>query len=230
MSWESTIPYYRIINQTVKEKLGGLHSAKIVLHSVDFAEVVQLQHAGDWDGAAALLTSAAKGLRAAGAESIVICTNTMHKVADQVERAAGVPLLHVVDVVSDEIYRHHFKKVGLLGTRFTMEQDFYRNRLMANGIEAIVPNADDRNTVHRVIYEELCLGIVRDEARIAYRDIIQRLIDEGAHGIILGCTEIAMLIGQKDCAVPLFDTTEIHARAAAMCAMRSELAEETTVR
>jgi aspartate racemase len=226
MSWESTIPYYRIINQTVKEKLGGLHSAKIVLHSVDFAEVAQLQHAGDWDGAAALLARAAQGLRAAGAESIVICTNTMHKVADQIERAAGVPLLHVADVVSDEILRHGLKKVGLLGTRFTMEQDFYRNRLWANGVEAIVPNLNDRNTVHRVIYEELCQGIVRDEARIAFREIIQRLIDEGAEGIILGCTEISMLIGPQDCAVPAFDTTEIHARAAALCALRAELADD----
>jgi aspartate racemase len=226
MSWESTIPYYRIINQTVKEKLGGLHSAKIVLHSVDFAEVAALQHAGDWDGAAALLVHAAQGLRAAGAESIIICTNTMHKVADQVERAAGIPLLHVADVVSDEILRRGLKKVGLLGTRFTMEQDFYRNRLWANGIEAIVPNETDRNTIHRVIYEELCQGIVRDESRVAYREIIQGLIDEGVEGIILGCTEIAMLIGPQDCTVPTFDTTEIHARAAAMCALRAELADE----
>lgn len=222
MSWESTIPYYRIINQTVKEKLGGLHSAKIVLFSIDFDEMAQLQHAGDWDGAAAMLCRAAQGLRAAGAESIVICTNTMHKVAEQVERAAGIPLLHVVDVVSDELYRRGLKKIGLLGTRFTMEQDFYRNRLWANGIEAIVPNADDRDTIHRVIYEELCKGVVREESRKAYREIIARLIEDGAQGIVLGCTEIAMLIGPNDCAVPTFDTTEIHARAAALCAMRAD--------
>lgn len=223
MSWESTIPYYRIINQAVKEKLGGLHSAKIVLYSVDFDEIQQHQHAGNWDAAAQVLAKAATALRLAGADSFIICTNTMHKVADEVERAAGIPLLHVVDVVADEIRRKQIRKVGLLGTRFTMEQDFYRGRLLANGVEAIVPNTNDRNTVHRVIYEELCQGQVRDEARIAYREIIQRLIDEGAEGIILGCTEIAMLIGQQDSPVPVFDTTELHARAAAACMLSGSL-------
>ncbi len=214
MSWESTIPYYRIINQTVKEKLGGLHSAKIVLYSVDFEEIQRYQQAGDWAAAAQVLAHAANALRLAGADFFLICANTMHKVSDAVELAAGIPLLHVVDVLADEIKQRKIGKIGLLGTRYTMEQDFYRDRLSANGIQAVIPDASDRNTVHRVIYEELCLGKVSDQSRLAYREIIQRLIDDGAEGIVLGCTEIAMLIGQRDSAVPIFDTTEIHARAA----------------
>jgi aspartate racemase len=214
MSWESTIPYYRIINQTVKQKLGGLHSAKIVLYSVDFDEIQRHQHAGDWDATAQILAHAANALRLAGADFFLIGTNTMHKVADHVQQAAGIPLLHVVDALAAEIKRSKISKIGLLGTRFTMEQDFYRDRLSANGIQSIIPNANDRNTIHRVIYEELCLGRINDQSRLAYREIIQRLIDDGAEGIVLGCTEIAMLISQQDSAVPIFDTTEIHARAA----------------
>jgi aspartate racemase len=225
MSWESTVPYYRIVNQSIKQQLGGWHSAKLVLYSVDFAEIQRLEHAGDWDGAAQVLAQAANALRVVGADFFIICCNTMHKVADEVERAAGIPLLHIADALADEIKRRDgakIGKVGLLGTRFTMEQDFYRARLAANGIDAIVPNAADRATVHRVIYEELCLGQVDDRSRVAYREIIARLIDDGAEGIVLGCTEIPMLIGQSDSPVPIFDTAEIHARAAADYALRNQ--------
>jgi len=222
MSWESTIPYYRIINQSIKQQLGGWHSAKLVLYSVDFAEIQRLQQAGDWDAAAQVLGQAANALRLAGADFFLVCCNTMYKVADEVQRAAGIPLLHIVDALALEIKRRQIGKIGLLGTRFTMEQDFYRARLSANGIDAIIPNVADRNTVHRVIYEELCHGQVNDHARLAYREIIQRLINEGAEGIVLGCTEIAMLIGPQDSPVPIFDTAEIHARAAVDYALQNQ--------
>lgn len=222
MSWESTVPYYRIINESIRQKLGGWHSAKLVLVSVDFDEMQRLQHAGDWAAAAQVLVQAANALRLAGADFFLICTNTVHRVADDVQRVAGIPLLHVVDALAAEIKRSQVRKIGLLGTRFTMEQDFYRARLSANGVDAIIPNVADRNTVHRVIYEELCLGQVNDRARLAYREIIQRLIDDGAEGIVLGCTEIAMLIGQQDSPVPIFDTTEIHARAAVDYALKNK--------
>jgi aspartate racemase len=223
MSWESTVAYYQIINQTVKQKLGGLHSAKIVVFSVDFDEIQRAQQAGDWAGAAQLVGQAANALRLAGADFFLIGANTMHKVADEVQAAAGIPLLHVVDALAAEIKQRQGGKVGgkigLLGTRYTMEQDFYRARLSANGIDSVIPNLADRNTVHRVIYEELCLGQVNDQSRFAYREIMQRMIDDGAQGIVLGCTEIAMLVGQADCPVPVFDTTEIHARAAVAYAL-----------
>ena len=223
MSWESTIPYYRIVNEAVKERLGGLHSAKVVLYSVDFQEIEQLQHAGDWAAAGRILAGAARSLKLAGADFLVICTNTMHKVADAVESAAGIPLLHIADPTAREIKRCGIDKVGLLGTRFTMEQEFYRGRLTDHhSIEVVVPSASDREIVHKVIYEELCLGKVIDHSRSEYRRVIQRLVDDGAQGVILGCTEIPMLIGPQDSPVPVFDTTSIHAHSAAEWALSDE--------
>lgn len=220
MSWESTVPYYRLINQTVKEQLGGLHSARLLLYSVDFAQIERLQHAGDWDAAGAVLADAGRALRAGGAELLVICTNTMHKVADAVESASGLPLLHISDPTGEEIRRAGLQRIGLLGTRFTMEQDFYRQRLVErHGLDVLVPDADDRDTVHRVIYEELCLGTIREESRVRYRAIIERLVARGAQGVILGCTEIGLLVGADDAAVPLFDTTALHARHAALASL-----------
>ena len=215
MSWESTVPYYRIVNEAVKERLGGLHSAKLVLISVDFQEIEHLQQTGAWDEAGRILAEAAKSLRAAGADFVVLCTNTMHKVADAIERAVDIPLLHIVDPTAEAIKRAGMKKVGLLGTQFTMEQDFYRGRLNdRHHLEVIVPNEADRETVHAVIYGELCLGQVRAGSRAQYQKIIRNLVEEGAEAIILGCTEIALLIGPSDSPVPVFDTTRLHARKA----------------
>ncbi len=219
MSWESTVPYYRLINQTVKQELGGLHSARLLLYSVDFAEIERLQMSGDWDTAGQVLADAGRALRAGGAELLVICTNTMHKVADAVEAASGLPLLHIADATANEIRARGLHRVGLLGTRFTMEQDFYRQRLVGHGLEVLVPDADDRGIVHRVIYDELCLGQVRDESRQQYRRIIADLVARGAQGVILGCTEIGLLVGDDDASVPLFDTAALHARHAALAAL-----------
>jgi aspartate racemase len=215
MSWESTLPYYRIVNERVRQRLGGLHSAKLVLHSVDFAEIEALQHAGDWDAAGVILVEAARGLRAAGAEGLVICTNTMHLVAPAIEAAVDLPLLHIADATAARIREAGLSRVALLGTRFTMERDFYRQRIEAAGIEVIVPAAAQREIVHRVIYEELCLGRILDASRDAYRGIIEDLVARGAQGVILGCTEIGLLVGEGDASVPLFDTARIHAEAAA---------------
>ena len=216
MSWESTIPYYRIINETIKERLGGLHSARIVLYSVDFHEIERLQHAGNWEAAGTMLADAARSLEVAGAAFLVLCTNTMHKVASSIEAAVTIPLYHIADPTATAIQRAGFSSVGLLGTRFTMEQSFYRDRLSErHGLRVIVPGAEDRAVVHRIIYEELCLGIVKPESRSAYRGVIERLAAQGAQAIILGCTEIALLVDQQDSRVPLFDTAAIHARMAA---------------
>ena len=215
MSWESTVLYYRLINETVKARLGGLHSARLVLHSVDFHDIEVLQRAGQWDQAGELLAQAGRSLVAAGAEALVLCTNTMHKVAGAIERVVSVPLLHIADPTAAAIKAAGLSRVGLLGTGFTMEQEFYRERLRQRGVEAFVPPAADRQIVHRVIYEELCLGVVRDESRAQYLRIIDGLIREGAQGVILGCTEICMLIGPGDVAVPAFDTTKLHAATAA---------------
>lgn len=215
MSWESTIPYYRIVNERVRQRLGGLHSAKLVLHSVDFAGIEALQPADDWNAAGALLVEAARGLRAAGAEAIVVCTNTMHLVAPAIEAAVDLPLLHIADATAARIRAAGLSHIALLGTRFTMERDFYRQRIEAAGIDVIVPEASQREIVHRVIYDELCLGRILDASRDAYRAIIDDLIARGAQGVILGCTEIGLLVGEGDAAVPLFDTTRIHAEAAA---------------
>lgn len=216
MSWESTIPYYRSINEVVKQRLGGLHSAKIVLYSVDFQEIEALQRSGDWQRAGELLADTAQAIERAGADCVVLCTNTMHKVAAQIEAAIAIPLLHIADATAQRIQVAGLRKVGLLGTRFTMEQDFYKNRLSERyGIEVIVPNEDDREIVHRIIYDELCLGQIKDESRAQYRRIMQRMADEeGVEAIILGCTEISLLVDASDASVPLFDTTAIHAQAA----------------
>lgn len=223
MSWESTIPYYRLINEAVRERLGGLHSAKIILYSVDFDEVERLQREGRWSEAGELLANVARVLETAGADFLVICTNTMHRVAPAVEKAVAIPLLHIVDPTAEEIRRAGYNKVGLLGTRFTMEQEFYRGRLRErHGIEALIPPESDREIVHRVIYSELCLGQVRNASREEYRRIINGLVERGAQAVILGCTEISMLVGPDDSAVPLFDTTGIHARKAAEWAMSGQ--------
>jgi len=220
MSWESTIPYYRQINEFVKNRLGGLHSARIVLYSVDFAEIEQLQHRGDWEGAGQVLAQAARAVEAAGAEAVVVCTNTMHKVAPAIERAVSIPLIHIADATGEEIKAAGHSVIGLLGTRFTMEQDFYKGRLTErHGLELRVPDEADRALVHRVIYDELCQGIISDTSRTEFRRIMNALADEGAHAIILGCTEISLLVGAADSPVPLFDTTAIHARKAAEWAL-----------
>jgi aspartate racemase len=215
MSWESTIPYYRIINECVRDKIGGLHSAKLVLHSVDFAEIEALQHAGDWGAAGALLAVAAGGLRSAGAEAIVLCTNTMHLVAPAIEAAVDIPLLHIADATAQHIRSAGCARVALLGTRFTMEQAFYRERIEAAGIAVLTPDPAQRERVHRVIYDELCLGRTLDASRDDYRAIMSDLVARGAQGVILGCTEIGLLVSEGDADVPLFDTARIHAQYAA---------------
>ena len=219
MSWESTVPYYRQINEAVKAQLGGLHSAKIILYSVDFAEVEHLQSSGQWQTAGALLADIAKKLEQAGAEALVLCTNTMHKVADAITEAVDIPLLHIADPTARAIQQAGHTTVGLLGTRFTMEQDFYRQRLEQHGLTVLTPAPADRERVHQIIYQELCLGQVRNASRQAYLQVIADLGARGAQAIILGCTEIAMLIQPEDCSLPLFDTTALHARSAAHWAM-----------
>jgi len=212
MSWESTVPYYRLINEGVKQRLGGLHSARLILYSVDFAEVEHLQRTGDWVAAGALLAQAAQKLQGAGAEGLVLCTNTMHKVADAIESAVQIPLLHIADPTAAQVRQAGLGTVGLLGTRFTMEQPFYKDRLVQqHGLQVLVPSASDRDTVHRIIYEELCLGLVREVSRQAYQRVMADLVAQGAQAIILGCTEISLLVGPDDVPVPLFDTTAIHA-------------------
>lgn len=216
MSWESTVPYYRQINEIVKERLGGLHSAKLILYSVDFDEIERLQHCGNWEAAGAILAEAARALEAAGASFLVLCTNTMHKVASHIEAAVTIPLLHIADPTAIEIKRAGYSTIGLLGTRFTMEQPFYRDRLSKiHNLRVIVPELNDREIIHRIIYEELCLGIIKSESRNEYRRIIKAIASKGAEAIILGCTEISLLINQQDAVLPLFDTTAIHAKAAA---------------
>lgn len=223
MSWESTVPYYRLINEGVKQRLGGLHSAKLVLYSVDFHEIERLQHAGRWDEAGAQLAAAGRAVQAAGADFLVLCTNTMHKVAAAIEAAASIPLLHIADPTAQAIRQAGIQTVGLLGTRFTMEEDFYRGRLTEqHGLKVLIPDADDRAVVHRVIYEELCLGITREASRAAYRAIIARLVAQGAQGIVLGCTEIGLLVSAEDSPVPLFDTTALHAASAVDFALATD--------
>lgn len=220
MSWESTVPYYRQINETVKGHLGGLHSAKIVLYSVDFHDIERLQDSGDWEAAGRVLGEAARRLELAGSEFLVLCTNTMHKVAPAIESAVRIPLLHIADATADEIKQAGISTVGLLGTRFTMEQQFYRDRLCErHGLRVLIPEQEDREVVHRIIYEELCVGRVLPESHSEYRKIIAGLVAQGAEAVILGCTEISLLVGQHDSDVPLFDTTSIHARRAAEWAL-----------
>jgi aspartate racemase len=215
MSWESTAEYYRIINERVKERLGGLHSARLVLYSVDFAEVEALQDQGEWDTAAEVMVDAGLRVKAAGADFIVICTNTMHRMAGEVEQEVGLPVLHIADATARAVLSAGVGIVGLLGTRYTMEQDFYRGRLEEHGLTVLVPDEPGRTLVHDVIYGELCLGVTRAESKRRYLEIIDGLTDRGARAVILGCTEIGLLIGPDDTDVPVFDTTAIHAVAAA---------------
>lgn len=220
MSWESSSEYYRIINEVTKSKLGGLHSAKSVMYSVDFAEIEALQHQSRWQEAADVMVSAAQSLERAGADFVILCTNTMHKLADEIEANIQVPFLHIADATAKRIQSCGMQKIGLLGTRFTMEQDFYRGRLVnKHGLDVIVPKDNERELVHRVIYEELCLGTINLESKKRYVEIMHRLVESGAEGIILGCTEIELLIHTGDAVVELFPTTRIHAEAAVEAAI-----------
>jgi len=220
MSWESTLTYYSLINQGVRDQLGGLHSAELVLYSVEFAEIEKLQNAGLWEEAGRLLVTAAKKIESAGARALLICTNTMHKVAPQVEAAIDIPLLHIADATGRIIVGKGMKKVGLLGTRFTMEEDFYKGRLTEKfGIEVIIPSPEERDLVHRVIYDELCCGKIKETSKNAYVDIVNNLGRQGAEAVILGCTEISLLIKEQDASLPLLDTTAIHAREAVRFAL-----------
>jgi aspartate racemase len=216
MSWESTAIYYRLLNEIVRERLGGLHSAKLLLWSFDFAEIAELQHHGDWDGAGLLLVEAARKLEVGGAEGLLLCTNTMHKLADQVQASVSIPLIHIADATAVAIKRAGMQRPALLATRFTMEQDFYKGRLTDKyGLSPVVPDAAGRDMVHRVIYDELCQGIVTETSKTAYIEEAARLRrEEAADSIIMGCTEITMLIGQDDFDIPVFDTTRIHTEAA----------------
>ena len=210
MSWTSTGEYYRLLNQGVARRLGGLHSARLVLHSVDFEPVVAMQHDGDWAGTAKVLVEAAQGLQRAGAEGLLLATNTMHKVADELTGATGMPLLHIADATARRVLADGRRTVGLLATAFTMEQDFYTGRLREHGLDVVLPDAAQRADVHRVIYDELCQGVVRGKSRERYREVMADLVARGAEAIILGCTEISLLVGEQDASVPLFDTTAIH--------------------
>ena len=215
MSWESSLEYYRIVNETVKEKLGGLHSCKCLMYSVDFGVIEALQHQNKWDELTKLMIEAAQNLKHGGADFIVICTNTMHKMAPEIEHATGLNVLHIADVTGAAISKNQIQKVGLLGTRFTMEGDFYKKRLKDNyDIEVIIPEDADRQIIHDIIYNELCLGLIKDDSRQKYINIINKLCANGAEGIILGCTEIPLLIKQSDVLIPVYDTTKIHAESA----------------
>ncbi|MGE5776907.1 MAG: aspartate/glutamate racemase family protein [Chloroflexota bacterium] len=215
MSWESSLEYYRIVNETTKSKLGGLHSANCIMYSVDFAEVEELQHQDRWEEAAQLMIEAAQSLERAGADFVVLCTNTMHKLADQIQSNIGIPFLHIADATAQKIQDAGLRKIGLLGTRFTMEHDFYKGRLIDKfGLDVIVPDHEDREMIHRVIYDELCLGVVKQASREQYIRVMEKLVQAGAEGIILGCTEIELLVHDGDSQVPLFPTTMIHAVAA----------------
>ncbi len=215
MSWESTVGYYQAINKGIKESLGGLHSAKIAMYSVDFDPIEKLQHSGDWEGTAEILIDGARNIQAAGADVLLICTNTMHKVAPQIEKAIDIPLLHIADATAEVLVKKGINTVGLLGTAFTMEQDFYKGRLSNNyGLTVHIPSEADRKIVHNVIYKELCLGKVNPASKIEYLRIIEDLANQGAEAVILGCTEIGILVNQKDTDVTLLDTTYIHAKKA----------------
>lgn len=219
MSWESTVTYYQIINEAVKERLGGLHSAKCILYSVDFQEIEECQARGDWEKSGEILADAAVSLERAGADFIVICTNTMHKVAPVIQKAVSIPVVHIADATAAELKRKNISKVALLGTKYTMLQEFYKERLMAQGVEVLIPDDAGVELVNRVIYEELCLGIISEASKAEFLRIILELESQGAEGVILGCTEIGLLVKQQDTSVPLFDTTVIHATKAALQSM-----------
>lgn len=219
MSWESTVIYYQIINEVIKSKLGGLHSAKVVLYSVDFSEIEQFQVNGEWDKSAKVLSTAAQSLEKAGADFIAICTNTMHKVVPQIQKRIGIPIVHIAEATAGSLQNQGITKVALLGTKYTMTQDFYKAKIEDAGIQVLIPHEQGIELINRVIYEELCLGIVSEPSKQEYLRIISTLEQQGAQGVILGCTEIGLLIQQKDIALPVFDTTEIHATKAAMLAL-----------
>jgi aspartate racemase len=214
LSWRSSIEYYRIANETIAERLGGSHSAKTIMYSVDFDEVVKLQHCGKWAEISELITNAAKALEKAGADCIVICTNTIHKISDEVQKSVGIPLLHIADATAEVMKRKGLKKIGLLGTKFTMEESFYKDRLNRCGFEVVVPSKTEIQMIHDVIYNELCLGKIRRSSKERFRSVIANLVKHGAQGVVLGCTEIPLLIKQSDSNIPLFDTTAIHIKAA----------------
>ncbi|MBP7770006.1 MAG: aspartate/glutamate racemase family protein [Aliarcobacter sp.] len=220
MSWESTALYYKQINEQIKEKLGSLHSAKVVIYSIDFDEIEKLQHSGNWDKTAEILIDAAKNIENAKADFLLICTNTMHKVAFKIQENINIPLIHIADSTAKVLQKDGIKKIGLIGTTFTMKEDFYKNRITENfAIEVIIPNDEDVKIIHKIIYEELCLGIIKEESRLKYLEIINKLNMQGAEGIILGCTEICMLISSKDTNIKLYDTTKIHANEAVSLAL-----------
>lgn len=221
MSWESSLEYYRIINETVKEKLGGFHSAKCLMYSVDFEEVEKLQRHGKWDEATALMIDAAQRVKKGGADFVVICTNTMHKMAEEVQSSINIPLLHLADVTAERIKAQGLKKVGLLGTKFTMEEDFYKGRLIKkHGLEVMIPDDEEREVINNILYNELCMGEIKKISKDKFKKIIDNLVLKGAEGIILGCTEIPLLIDKEDYEIPLFDTTRIHAEEAVEYALQ----------
>ena len=219
MSWESTIPYYEIINEAVKNALGGLHSARIILYSVEFDEIEKCQASGDWEKSAEILADVAMKLEAAGADFILICTNTMHKVAPQIQAKVNVPIIHIVDAVADVLRSQGIAKVGLLGTKYTMTQDFYKQKLIDRGIAVVIPGPEDVEVVNDIIFHELCVGTIRQESRNVYSAVIEKLKAAGAEGVILGCTEIGLLVSQQDSVLPIYDTTVIHAQKAAKLAL-----------
>jgi aspartate racemase len=222
MSWESTALYYKLINEEVKKHLGGLHSAKVVIYSVDFDEIEKLQHCGNWDETAKILTQASKNIQNASADFIVLCTNTMHKVLPQIQKNIEIPFLHIADATGKKLQEENIKKVGLLGTAFTMKQDFYKERINKNfDIEVLIPSEEDMNIVHKIIYEELCLGLIKEDSKKEYLRIIDDLVSKGAQGVILGCTEIGMLVNQSDTQVKLYDTTHIHSLEAVKLALKN---------
>ena len=219
MSWESTVTYYQIVNETVKCELGGLHSAKVLLYSVDFAEIEEYQTKGEWDKSAEVLAEAAQNLEKAGAGFIIICTNTMHKVATEIQKKISIPIIHIAEATADALKENGIEKVGLLGTKYTMTQEFYKSKLIEAGIEVVIPDEAGVTVVNDIIYNELCLGIISEESKKKFVNIIKQLEKAGAQGVILGCTEIGLLIQQKDVEIPVFDTTQIHATKAALLAI-----------
>lgn len=221
MSWESTVPYYKIINEEVRDRLGGLHSAKIILYSVEFDEIEKCQSSGDWEKSGEILGSAAQGLETAGADFILICTNTMHKVAPQVASVVHIPIIHIADATADELEKCNIQKVGLLGTKYTMTETFYKQKLIDRDIDIIIPDEPDVDTVNDIIFHELCIGEIKADSRKKFQEIIDRLKAQGAEGVILGCTEIGLLIHQSDSPLPVFDTTLIHAKRAVELALES---------
>lgn len=222
MSWESTVTYYQVVNETVKRELGGLHSAKVLLFSVDFAEIEEYQAKGEWEASARVLSQAAVNLEKAGADFIVICTNTMHKVAPEIQREISIPVIHIAEATAEELKKNGITKVGLLGTKYTMTQEFYKSKLTEAGIAVVIPEEEGITAVNDVIYKELCLGIISEQSKQKFLSVIEDLQRKGARGVILGCTEIGLLIGQEDTALPVFDTTLIHATKAAMLAIEGE--------